>query len=88
MATAGAVVLLGGGIVSFLVAGSTASDAESTCAKSITCENDAGKIRTFDTLAIVGVVGGVGLGVVSGILWAHGPKVTAGPTSMWIEGTF
>lgn len=88
LTTAGAVVLLGGGIVSFVVAGSTSSDAKDTCAQSVTCESHAGKIRAFDTLAIVGVVGGVGLGIFSGILWARGPKVTVGPTSAWLEGKF
>lgn len=95
-ATAGAVVLAGTGIAMFLVAGSAQSTAQKDCVTEISCDDRRTRVRTFDALALGGFIGAVGLGVVSVILWTSKPaeqtaanaRLTAGPRSFAIEGSF
>ena len=88
VATAGSVTLVAGGILSFVVAGSSADNAKSDCAQQVTCDTPKGTIRTFDALAISGVLAGAGVGVLAVVLWTHGPKVRASASSVRFEGTF
>lgn len=75
-ATIGSVVLLGAGVGAFFVAGSKASDAETECKTQPSCDPQRGSIRTFDTLALGGFIGGAALGVVAVLLWAK-PTTTS-----------
>lgn len=99
LATAGAVVLVGGGVASFLVAGSAADQAKSDCLKVVSCDDKKGSVRTFDALALAGWIGGAGLGAVAVIAWSSGgtkdspePKRTTtiapGPLGVTVKGTF
>jgi hypothetical protein len=76
-ATAGAVVLATTGVVAFIVAGSAASDAETTCPTKVSCDDERSKVRTFDALALGGFVGAVGLGALSVVLWVSKPSGSA-----------
>lgn len=102
--TAGAVILAGAGVASFLVAGGAASDADQDCPAKMSCEDERSRVRTFDALALGAFVGAAGLGVLSVVLWAtRSPaetawlrllpsasraRLVATPQSMGIEGTF
>ncbi len=69
--TVGAVVLVGGGVASFLVAGHDSSDARSDCASATSCSPPRGAIRTFDALALGAWIGGAGLAALSVVLWTR-----------------
>ena len=74
--TAGAGVLLGGGIASFFVAAHDASTARDSCAQATTqaaCTSATPRsaIRTFDALALGGFIGAAGLGALSIVLWSR-----------------
>ncbi len=95
--TAGAVVLLAGGFVSFGVAGGAQSDALRQCPSKLSCDDERSKVRTFDTLALAGFIGAAGLGVLSVILWTHGgsrssaggsTRLVASPQRMGVEETW
>ncbi len=103
LATAGSVVLIGGGVASFVVAGSMADQAKTDCVKQLNCDDKKGPVRTFDTLALAGFIGGAGLGVVAVIAWSSGgagttrskdsppPRTTViapGPLGVTVKGTF
>lgn len=86
--TAGAVALVAGGVVAFLVAGSTQSDARQTCPQKLTCDDERSKVRTFDALALGGFVGGAALGALSIVLWSSGaPTRTGGATGLRVVAT-
>jgi hypothetical protein len=86
--TAGAVVLAGAGIASFLLAGSAQSTAESDCLTRTSCDDRRSKIRTFDTLALGAFVGAAALGVVSVILWtSKAPERGATSSRAWVAAT-
>ncbi len=98
--TAGAIVLLGGGLASFFVAGHDASTARDSCAQATTqaaCTNATPRsaIRTFDALALGGWIGAAGLGALSVVLWTR-PSSSAptaaslglGPGRASFEATF
>ena len=96
--TAGAVVLAGVGVTMFLVAGGKQSSAQRDCPSKTTCDDERSSVRTFDALALGGMVGAVGLGVLSAVLWtAKAPgrsaltpstRMTATPRTIAVEGTF
>ncbi len=99
LATAGAVVLVGGGVASFILAGSAADDAKAACLKQVSCDDKKGPVRTYDALALAGWIGGAGLGAVAVILWSSGgtkdspePKrtttITPGPLGVTVTGSF
>jgi hypothetical protein len=91
-ATGGAVVLLAGGVVSFLLAGSAQSDAKAECPTKPSCEDERSEVRTLDTLALTGFIAGAGLGALAVILWtgrsSGSAKVTASGSSMILRGEF
>jgi hypothetical protein len=78
--------------VSFLLAGSAQSDAEKTCPTKTSCEDERTEVRTLDTLALTGFIGGVGLGALAVILWtgrsSGSAKVTASGSSLVLRGEF
>lgn len=90
--SAGAVVFLAGGVVSFLLAGSAQSDAKATCPTKPSCEDERSEVRTLDTLALTGFVAGAGLGALAVILWtgrsSGSTKVTASGSSLLLRGEF
>jgi hypothetical protein len=95
LATAGAVVLAGGGVASFLVADGKQSDARSACATQVTCDDRKGPVRTFDWLALGAWVGAAALGTVAIVLWASPGSgrertsgVQIGPGSLGLWGRF
>ncbi len=95
--TAGAVAFLGAGLVTFLLAGSAQSDAETTCKTKVSCEDERSTVRTLDALALTGFVGGAALGAVSVYFWTKKPVSSASrpatrlvgrPTFVGLEGWF
>lgn len=87
--TIGAVALVGGGIASFLVAGSARDDGAAECARlaAPTCDRKQGTVRTFDALALTGWIAGAALGAVSVWLWTAKPaRATA--SRFVLEGRF
>jgi len=77
LATGGAVLFVGGGVASFLVAGSNAESERTRCAALPACEPDRSSVRVFDSLAIGGFVAGAALATVAVILWTKpAPKPT------------
>ena len=90
-ATAGAVVLVGAGIASFLVAGSAKDDGVSQCAAlaAPSCDRNQTKVRAFDALALGGWIAGAGLGAVAVWLWTSKPaRVGVNGTRFQLEGRF
>lgn len=67
--TAGAVALTAVGIVTFVLAGSAQSDAEASCPTKTSCSDEQSKVRTLDAVSLAGLIGGVGLGALSVVLW-------------------
>jgi hypothetical protein len=91
LTTAGAGVLLAGGIVSYLVADGNHEDAETRCLTQRTCDDEQRSIRTFDALALGGFIGAAGLAALSVVLWTHKPNTTrAALRGSWafVEGRF
>jgi hypothetical protein len=70
VATGATVVLVGVGVVSFLVAGSKQSDAQAECRQLVSCDDLKAPIRAFDWLALGAWVGGAAAGTLAVILWA------------------
>jgi len=89
LATGGAVVFAVGGVASFLLAGSTQKDAERECPSKPSCDSERTKVRTFDTLALGGFIGAVGLGALAVILWTSGSSsVSVSASSVSFSGAF
>jgi hypothetical protein len=95
--TAGAVVLLGAGVGSFLYAGSIANDVKDQCRSLLPAECDAkkGPVRTWDGVAIGAWAGGAVLGVVATVAWVSyvgkgGSRASlqVGPTGASVGGSF
>jgi len=95
-ATAAAVVFVGGGVVSFLVAGGAQSDAQTKCPGQKSCDSEQSKVRLFDALALGGFIAGAGFAAIAIVTWstsggtAMGPRtrVVASPARIGLEGTF
>jgi hypothetical protein len=101
LATAGAVVLVGAGIGSFLIAGGAQSDARDACTiGSADCNGDKSKVHVWDSIALGAWIGA---GVVAGLavyLWVDPPskksdaasarsiRVEASPSAILLRGTF
>lgn len=92
--TAGAIVLAGGGVAAFLVAGRTSSDAEDDCRTRLSCAGERDKVRTFDALALSAWIGAAGVGALAVVLWtSRAPVATsvalaARPSWLGLEGRF
>lgn len=71
LATGGAVVLVGGGVASFLVAGANADSERTRCAALPSCDPDRSSVRVFDSLALGGFVAGAALATVAVYLWVR-----------------
>ncbi len=72
--TAGAVVLVAGGVAAFVLAGGAADDARADCPTKTSCDDERSKVRTFDALALGGFVAGAALGGLSTVLWLSKPS--------------
>jgi hypothetical protein len=95
--TAGAVLLAGVGVTTFLLAGSAQSDAERECPTRRDCDGEQTKVRTLDAVALGGFIGAVGLGALSIVLWASpstsqasakDARIVASPSWAGIQGAF
>lgn len=76
--TVSAIVLAGGGLTAFILAGSSASG---ECRVTGDCESDRSKVRVLDWTAASMWTAAAGLGVVSIVLWSkgHGDSATTRP---------
>jgi hypothetical protein len=99
IATAGAVVLVGGGFASFFYAGSLADQAKTDCLATVNCDDKKNGVRLFDALALTGWIGGAGLGAVAVIAWSsggdkdspekkHSTMIMPGPGGITVRGSF
>jgi hypothetical protein len=91
IATGGAVLLAGAGIGAFVVAGGKQSDAQSTCATSVSCADAKGPVQLWDGIALGAWAGAAVVGTVAVILWLRptsNTRVVAGPSSLRLEGNF
>ncbi len=94
-----AIVLVGGGIVSFVAAGSAASDGKAQCAKQVTCDpSQKRQVHELDTLALGLWIGG-GASAAFGVTWwaLNRPKsqpaapqvgLSLTPTGGFVHGSF
>lgn len=94
--TAGAVVLVAGGAVAFVLAGGAADDAKTDCPAKTSCDDERSKVRTLDALALGGFVAGAALGGLSTYLWlsrpsraeaASRPRLRIGAQGIFLEGS-
>ena len=78
--------------MSFLLAGSAQSDAEKKCPTKVSCDDERSEVRTLDTIALTGFIGGVGLGALAVILWtgrsSGSARVTASGSTLLLTGEF
>jgi len=102
LATAGAVVLAGAGLGSFLIAGGAQSDAQAACTTgSSDCDGDKSKVHTWDAVALGAWIGAAGVAGLAVVLWVDAPsknseaastsrslRVKAGPQAVILQGTF
>lgn len=95
--TIGAVILATGGVVTFVLAGSAASDAEADCPTKVSCDDEQKKVRTFDAVALGAFTGAAALGTISVVLWttrgssssaAAKTRLVASPTTFGLTGSF
>lgn len=91
--SAGAVALVTAGVVSFVVAGNAANEAQTECPTKLSCDDERSRVRTFDALALAGFVSGAALGALSVVLWVSRPaaeprsaRVRVGPAGVFVEG--
>ena len=94
-----AIVLAGGGIVSFVAAGSAAADGKAQCAKQVTCDpSQKRQVHELDTLAL-GLWIGAGASAAFGVTWwaVNRPKsqptapqvgLSLTPTGGFVHGSF
>jgi hypothetical protein len=97
VATAGAVVLIGGGVGAFAAAGSDQSYWNGACqSKPQPCGNRT-PVRAWDATALTAWVAGAGVGIVAVVLWTQPTKgeheaphaeLHGGPGSLFLSGTF
>ena len=85
--TAGAVVLVAGGVVAFALADGAQSDARATCPQKPSCDDERTQVRTLDALSLAGLVGGAALGVLSVVLWSSRParEASLAPALPWTQ---
>ncbi|MEO8800747.1 MAG: hypothetical protein ABI551_22850, partial [Polyangiaceae bacterium] len=101
LATAGAVVLVGVGVGSFVVAGSAQSDAQDACTSgSSDCDSKKSTVHVWDTVALGSWIAAAGVTGLAVVLWADPPskaktigsarsvRLGAGPGTLKLEGSF
>lgn len=75
LATAGAVVLVGVGVGSFLVAGGSQTDARTACTSGASdCNGDKSKVHVWDAVALSAWIGAAGVGALAVVLWVDAPS--------------
>lgn len=75
LATAGAVVLVGAGIGSFLLAGSAQTTAMNDCTSGASnCSSDKSKVHVWDTVALSAWIAAAGVGALAVVLWVDPPS--------------
>jgi hypothetical protein len=102
LTTAGTVVLAGGGVAAFVLAGNKHSDGVHDCAGTVSdapgaCDSQKNTVRALDVAAVSAWITGAALGAVSIVLWLHpsapsnagaSSRVWVGPGSVGVGGTF
>ncbi len=102
LATAGAVVLVGVGVGSFVVAGGAQSDAQDACTggSSSDCDSKKSTVHVWDTVALGSWIAAAGVTGLAVVLWADPPskaktvgttrsvKIGAGVGTLKLEGSF
>jgi hypothetical protein len=99
LATVGTAVFLGGGIASYLVAGSTHDSAVTTCSTRVTpCDDLKHGVQLWDTVALSSWIASAALATVAIIAWASPAHDSAppassaalfvGPGTLALRGTF
>jgi hypothetical protein len=99
LATVGAAALLGGGIASFFVAGSTHDSNVTTCATRLTtCDDLKHGVQLWDTLALSAWIASAALATVAIVSWASpshdsappssSASIFVGPGSLGLRGAF
>ena len=99
LATAGAVLLAGGGVAAYVLAGNARSTAVQRCAQVVSDASDAcdslkNPVRAWDAAAGGAWVGAAGLGTLAIILFAHhaepepSARLLVGPGSVGLAGSF
>jgi hypothetical protein len=89
--TIGAVLLAGGGLGAFLLAGNAQSSGQTQCAAraSGSCDDLRAPVRDWDSVALGAWVGSAILATAAVVLWAAPPaRVTATGTRLVLEGSF
>jgi hypothetical protein len=95
--TIGAVLLAGGGVAAFVIAGNAQSSGASQClARTTSCDDLKTPVRTWDTVALGAWIGAAALATTAIVLWASPSKtqsagevrVTASGPSLRLEGSF
>lgn len=98
LATTSTLLLAGGGVAAFMLAGDAQHDAQQTCPTKPSCSDERDEIRRLDTVALAGFASAAVLGVVSIVLWTRSDsssdtasartRLVASPTSIGLEGAF
>ena len=97
LATAGAVVLGAGGILSFVLAGNAVNGGEQQCAAQRgPCDSEKNTVRAWDFTAAGAWIGTAALGTYAVLLWtrpqggtgAASARLVVGPTSAGVWGQF
>ena len=94
VATAGALVLAGGGLGAYVQAGSEASDARDRCRTQTSCDDRRSPVRMWDGVALGAWIGAAALTTIAVVLWAtpsraeHAGRVVLGPGALRLEGSF
>jgi hypothetical protein len=96
--TVAAVVLAGGGVAAYLVAGNKRSDGKAACAQALTedaaaCDPERNAVRTWDWIAVGAWAGAAVVATVATVGFVHlghdgEARVAVGPTSVALRGTF
>lgn len=99
LATAGAVVLVGGGVGAYVLAGSAHTSAVEQCAQVVSlspgaCDSQKNSVRAWDFTAAGAWVGAAVVGAVAVVAWVRTPSpatsalLLVGPTSVSLAGHF
>ena len=84
LATAGAVVLVGVGVGSFLVAGGAQTDARNACTSgSADCDGNKSKVHVWDTVALSSWIAAAGVGALAVVLWVEAPSKKSDSTALY-----
>ncbi len=80
LATAGAVVLAGGGVLAYVLAGNAVTSGQQQCAAQRgSCDPEKNTVRAWDFTAAGAWIGAAAVGTLAVLLWAEPPTSTSAP---------